>query len=661
MHTNGTTLDFADADRMVGVDLLNSDSWGAAWSANLTGVVDVLGSAHNDVLIGDGNDNTFLGRAGNDTLVGGAGADLLDGGAGVDRASYSDATGGVYISLDRGTAGGAAEGDQLVDIENLTGSGYADALAGDDGTNDLQGGRGADELIGLGGDDFIHGGDGDDYISGGAGGDEIFAGDGADIVDGGAGFDVVNYAGSDGGVRIRLVNNVHNGHDANGDDLRNIEGVTGSEYDDLLAGDHGDNVLTGGAGNDEFIGLSGGDSIYGGAGIDTVNYEYDNAPVRIRLYNNVHNGEDARDDYIVGVENIQGSPFDDVLAGTRDVNEITGGEGDDSLWGLAGDDILSGGAGDDTLRGQRGADRLDGGAGNDTATYADSHTGVFVQLWDNAGHSGQAAGDTLHGIENLTGSAHDDGLVGDDGDNVLQGGAGADRLNGGKGIDTASYADADSGVFVQLWDHAGHSGEADGDTLQNIENLIGSEHADGLVGDGGANVFDGGAGGDRFNGGGGNDTVSYASAESGVTALLHERTGYDGDAEGDTFADIENLTGSSGNDVLAGEGGANRISGGDGDDFIEGRQGPDVLIGGAGDDLFVFNQDDGIDTIMDFDADGDDRLDLTALGLNDDFETFHADHVADQGDSTAVDLGGGHQVDLLGLSAAALTADDVLL
>ena len=62
-------------------------------------------------------------------------------------------------------------------------------------------------------------------------------------------------------------------------------------------------------------------------------------------------------------------------------------------------------------------------------------------------------------------------------------------------------------------------GDAEGDTLARIENLIGSANADTLTGDGGANVIDGGAGddlieggagGDAIDGGADSDTASYA-------------------------------------------------------------------------------------------------------------------------------------------------------
>ena len=53
---------------------------------------------------------------------------------------------------------------------------------------------------------------------------------------------------------------------------------------------------------------------------------------------------------------IEGTPGDDTLVGTQDVDQING---------LAGDDILVGGEGDDLLDGKEGADVFVGGVGAD--------------------------------------------------------------------------------------------------------------------------------------------------------------------------------------------------------------------------------------------------------------------------------------------------------
>jgi Ca2+-binding RTX toxin-like protein len=96
---------------------------------------------------------------------------------------------------------------------------------------------------------------------------------------------------------------------------------------------------------------------------------------------------------------------------------------------------------------------------------------------------GDALGDTYLNIENLTGSAFQDILVGDDGINVLDGGLGRDSLSGGagndtlvggagadslvgsEGVDIASYATALAGVTASLATPSVNTGDAAGDSL----------------------------------------------------------------------------------------------------------------------------------------------------------------------------------------------------
>jgi Ca2+-binding RTX toxin-like protein len=84
------------------------------------------------------------------------------------------------------------------------------------------------------------------------------------------------------------------------------------------------------------------------------------------------------------------------------------------------------------------------------------------------------------------------------------------------------------------------------------------------------------------------------------------------------------LTGNAGNDTLMGRAGNDRLIGGAGDDRVSGGDGLDVISLGAGND--VFGADVGsstvrlktgtmpVDIITDFDALGDDLIDLSGLG-----------------------------------------------
>jgi Ca2+-binding RTX toxin-like protein len=106
----------------------------------------------------------------------------------------------------------------------------------------------------------------------------------------------------------------------------------------------------------------------------------------------------------------------------------------------------------------------------------------------------------------------------------------------------------------------------------------------------------GGFGADHIDGGDGNDTAVYSDSDVGVTVSLATGKGFDGTAEGDTLANVENLTGSPYDDTLIGDDGVNILDGGFGDDTIEGGGGDDILIGFYGHD--TLRGGDGSDALM---------------------------------------------------------------
>ena len=393
--------------------------------------------------------------------------------------------------------------------------------------------------------------------------------------------------GNTPGVESTLVSVIAGIFGTEGDDT-----LTGTPQNDYIDGKGGDDTLEGGAGNDIINGGAGNDIINGGAGADTLDggddrdtatYADSGAGVTVDLSKTTaQSGGHAQGDMFVHlgvkgsqIENVTGSPHADILTGDSKDNTLKGG---------AGNDIINGGGGNDTLHGGAGADTLRGQAGSDTADYDGSDAGVTVNLGIATAQSGgHAQGDTLSGIENLTGSDHADTLTGDGnantlkggaeadtltglgGDDALEGGAGADTINGGAGADTAIYASSNAGVTVSLalaTAQAG-AGHGAGDVLSNIENLTGSDHADTLTGDGNANTLNGLNGGDTLNGGGGNDVMS-------------------GNRGNDT------LNGGAGNDNLRGHGGNDILNGGNGDDFLIGHGGADTINGGAGTDTATY-------------------------------------------------------------------------
>nr|WP_250646629.1 type I secretion C-terminal target domain-containing protein [Pseudomonas oligotrophica] len=263
--------------------------------------------------------------------------------------------------------------------------------------------------------------------------------------------------------------------------------------------------------------------------------------------------------------------------------------------------------------------------GFDIVDYSDDTTGIAASLAAGGvgvgiGTLGTAAGDSYTGIEGFIGGSGNDSLVGDESDNYLAGGAGDDTLVGGDGNDL----------------------------------LVGGLGDDVLVGGAGDDVLIGGAGADSLDGGTGMDIADYSADEVGVTVNLATGVGIGGLADGDSYVDIEGVTGGSGDDLLTGDAQANYLDGGAGDDTLLGGGGDDILIGGLGDDsmtggagrdTFVWRMgDNGSDTITDFHIDPDgatsDVLDLSELlvGVDSDGATLDSYLTFAFGDSTTISV-----------------------
>lgn len=555
----------------------------------------VHGYEGNDTITSSG-EGTYFGDAGNDTVLAGLSSGLvdevLDGGLGIDTLDTRSFTGDYIIDLAAGTSN--FDYESFVNFENM--------VSGD----------GNDRIIGTSGANVIQAGNGNDIVAGGAGGD---------VLDGGADSDTVSYAGSSLGVFVRLFNNTAFGGDAGGDTIVGFENAAGSSQNDDLIGSVGSNVLDGAAGNDIVRGLAGADTLIGGSGVDTLSYAGSTLGVFVRLFNNTAFGGDASGDTISEFENAVGSSQNDDLIGSAGANMLDGAAGTDSVQGLDGNDTIGGGAG---------ADTLDGGGGLDTLSYVGSSLGVFVRLFSSTAFGGDAAGDTIVGFENATGSSQNDDLIGSTASNLLDGGAGIDRvqgldgndtliggaggdtLDGGAGIDTLSYAGSSLGVFVRLFNNTTFGGDANGDTISGLEYVTGSSQNDDLIGSADTNLLEGGAGndsiqgldgndtisggagGDTLNGGNGIDTLSYAGSSAGVFVRLFNNTAFGGDASGDTISGFESVLGSSQSDDLIGSTGS---------DVLNGALGNDALQGLAGADAFRFTSAPGVgnvDTISDY-------------------------------------------------------------
>src|SRR5262249_19112016 len=205
-------------------------------------LIDVFDGVTNgaDVIIGNAGQDLIFGAGGNDVIEGGGGADYIDGGSGVDMATYQDSAVGVQVSLQSGKGdGGTAEGDTLVNIENLYGSTHDDILVGNSGKNTLYGDAGNDTLKGGGGYDTLFGGDGDDVLYSNGLGDKF---------DGGTGIDTAVLSESQYAEYVNLgtesITILSNSVPASyNSEIKNVENVIGTGHDDILYGDYKDNVL----------------------------------------------------------------------------------------------------------------------------------------------------------------------------------------------------------------------------------------------------------------------------------------------------------------------------------------------------------------------------------------------------------------------------------
>jgi Ca2+-binding RTX toxin-like protein len=463
----------------------------------------------------------------------------------------------------------------LADIMPLITSGN-DSIIGNDFDNILHGGAGADSIMGFGGNDQLFGGAGDDLLTGGSG---------ADLLDGGEGQDAADYTNALNGVIVNLAGTGTAG-DALGDTYVSIEIVYGTKFSDTLtAGGGFGSTLHGGAGNDTLYGgtgafnylyggsgvdtLIGGsgrdflspgssasasglpDAVDGGSGIDTITYAEAFGGMDINLAAGIVRtvGGQRVEATVINVENVAGGSGNDLITGNSIGNALYGG---------GGNDILS--PGKASVRSNQ-TDIVDGGAGIDTVSFADTAPdsfggrigGVSVNLTTGQASEiyGSPAGSwmsaTLISIENAVGTSGNDQLAGNTGANVLSGGDGSDGLYGGAGADT-------------------------------------------LNGDAGNDFLNGGAGADFIYGGAGADRAEYTGASAGITVNLTSGTASDGDV----LTGIEDLYGSSFNDVLFGTAGANVLYGNSGNDQLFGLLGNDKLYGQAGNDALFCGEGDDI-------------------------------------------------------------------
>jgi large repetitive protein len=572
-----------------GVDKVSAS---ASYTLAADSEIEILTGSGSAALTLAGNEfaNTITGGTGSDTLTGGGGNDTFvatigdgndgyDGGTGTDTYDLSQTSAAATVSLAAGTAASLQTGnDTLVAIENVIGSSGSDSIAGDASSNNLSGGAGNDAL---------DGGAGADTMTGGTGNDTYTVDNAADVVveAGGQGTDTVNAS-----VSYSL---------AAGSEIENLTArvatglsLAGNEFNNTITGGGGNDTLTGGLGNDRFVATvgDGSDAYDGGLGTDTYDLSGTTAGAIVNLGLGTSTSADTGTDTVTAIENVVGS---------------------------AGNDIFVASVGD-------GNNSYNGGAGTDTYDLSATTANATVNLAQGTASSLDIGTDTLtlNSIENVTGGAGNDTLVGDARNNVLIGGAGNDTLNGNAGADTMlgglgndSYVVDNAGDVVteavgQGSDTvfatasyalaAGSEVEtmrvnvATGLTLTGNEfsnTIIGNAGNDTLFGGAGNDVLSGLAGADTMAGGTGNDTYTVDNAADVANEVVGQGTDTVNTSVSYTLSagsEVENLTASVATGLS--------LTGNEFNNTITGGAGNDTLTGGAGNDRFVATVGDGNDT-----------------------------------------------------------------
>lgn len=582
----GNTLSGNDGD-----DTLN----GAEGSDTLYGD-DTANLTNHNVMKGNGGDDTIYSYSAKDEIDAGADNDtvviyataltssdqssqFVDGGDGNDTLELDALEGsGATVTIVMGatfqpTIGGN-KGSIFANFETLVfhgGSGMLNIIGGD-GNDSFEANHGDATIFDAG---TLNGMGGDDTIS--------FNGDpvGTEAIDGGEGSDTFIWtpANSDwSGVSLALnmaLDPAMNKDGATFATLAGIEnlvinatGYTMNEVD--ITGAHGTNtlLLRGASINvttfdqaDQITIMAGAATITAGGGDDLV----------------VISSAD------VNSSTVHGNDGNDTLSGGSGQDSIYGDDGDDSLTAGNGRSHLYGGAGNDALslssvNANNGTGRaiIDGGADHDTLTLDFSNLSMVfkgnlsastatlsdgtvvtnveaVTFFAGAGNdkltaSNDEGGNSVNklygngGNDRLAAGAQGAYLDGGEGNDVLVGGAGADDLVGGSLVsemNTVSYANSAQGVRVDLRLTTAQQGKGDasGDILSDIQNLIGSKHHDVLIGGdpdsgtlaSGDNVLDGGKGKDTLIGNGGQDTFVFSTGYGQDTIRDFTVTGDDHD------------------------------------------------------------------------------------------------------------------------------------
>ena len=448
---------------------------------------------------------------------------------------------------------------------------------------------------------------GHDTITGGRNDDTIYGAGGENVFDGALGDNTLDYTKAGGAETIDAGAGMATG--AQGvDTISNFDRFVGGTVDSLLIGNAKTVFLASGgeATNDVFRTGGGGttlapETIQGSArGVNTVSYVDATRGVSVNLQTGVATGFGVQQ--LSNIQILIGSAHDDTLTGSTTTQKIAaGGPNSNSLFDPGGGGTF---AAVESIIGSA--------AGINTLTYSGSNAAVNVSLITGLA-TGYGVQHVSH-IQSLIGSRFSDFLTGSSTAIALSGGAGGnDTFDGGgggtdgapesisgssSGNNTLTFVNAPGGVSVNLT--VGLVTGAYGvETINAIQNIIGSGFNDFLVGSNSTRSMSGGRGGDdTFDGGGGGtliapesligsstglNTVTYAQATSGVTVDLQANTAVGYGVQ--SLANIRAVIGSAFSDSMKGSVNTTILTGGGGgnDTFDAGgggtAQAPETILG----------------------------------------------------------------------------------
>ena len=271
---------------------------------------------------------------------------------------------------------------------------------------------------------------------------------------------------------------------------------------------------------------------------------------------------------------------DDILLEAMSKSFIEGTDSDDTLTGTANNDVFYGKQGNDTI--------------------VDSYDSNDMYLFNK--------GD---GQDTITDNGGDDVII--FGENITQDDILLTKNNNDLII---SINDSEDSITIKDWGLSYNNQIetfkfADYSVMNNInsliQNYIGTDADDTIVGNTKNNLINGGAGADTMIGDLGNDTYIVDNVNDIV--VEQENEGTDTILSSVTYAlpdNVENLT-LTGSDNINGTGNSldNIIIGNDGANVISGGVGNDTLYGGSGNDKYLFELNDGVDSINDLSGDND--------------------------------------------------------